>query len=69
MRANEEVQVLLGKLTSSGDVVEQPLSVSEGARADIRLRSHAHDPTYIGEPGGLWVMYEPQGVQNCSAEV
>lgn len=61
--------MLFGQLTSSGVEVKQPLVVSEGARADIRLRSQTHDPMFIGDPGGVWVLYEPQGVLNLAAEV
>lgn len=67
VRGNEEVKLLIGRLASDGAVLTQPLVISEGARADIRVRSQTHDPVHIGDPGGLWILYKPQGVLLCVA--
>jgi len=62
VRANEVLSALVGRFDSQAVDTVHPLVVSEGARADIRLRSETHDPVYIGDAGGLWMLYEPRGV-------
>ena len=55
---DEVVKVLIGEFADEARMA--PMTVSDDAWSDIRMRAAAHDKAVIGDPGGFWMFYFPK---------